>query len=57
MSKPGRLIALAVAAPLAFFLARGWPLTLAAVVIAVGALVTLAQRLVATDRDLSRVVD
>jgi phosphatidylglycerophosphate synthase len=57
MSKPGRMIALAVAAPLALVLTDGWPMTLAAVVIAVGALVTLAQRLAATDRDISRVVD
>lgn len=53
MSKPGRMIVLAIAAPLAFILAGGWPLTLAAIVIAVGSLITLAQRLVATGRDLS----
>jgi len=57
MSKPGRMIVLAVAAPLALVLAAGWPLTLAAIVIAVGALITLAQRLAATGRDLSGVLD
>ena len=45
MSKPGRMIALAVAAPLAFILAEGWPLTVAAWLILAGSLVTLAQRL------------
>jgi CDP-diacylglycerol--glycerol-3-phosphate 3-phosphatidyltransferase len=53
MSKPGRMIALAVAAPLALLLAQDWPLTLAALAIAAGALVTLIQRLLATRRDLS----
>ena len=53
MSKPGRMIVLAVAAPLAFVLGQGWPLLLGAVVIVVGSIITLAQRLVATDRDLA----
>jgi CDP-diacylglycerol--glycerol-3-phosphate 3-phosphatidyltransferase len=57
MSKPGRMIALAVSAPLALLLAQSWPLTLAAFVIAVGALATLLQRLVATDRDLAGALD
>jgi len=56
MSKPGRMIVLAVAAPLALIVADGWPLWLAAVVIVGGALVTVAQRLAATRRDLSDVV-
>jgi len=56
MSKPGRMIALAAAAPLALVLAEGWPLRLASVIIAVGAMVTLAQRLLATRRDLADVV-
>jgi CDP-diacylglycerol--glycerol-3-phosphate 3-phosphatidyltransferase len=57
MSKPGRMIVLATAAPLALLLADGRPLTLGALVIAGGALVTSVQRLVATDRDLTGVVD
>ncbi len=39
MSKPGRMIALSVAAPLAFLAADSWPLTAAAWVILVGALI------------------
>jgi phosphatidylglycerophosphate synthase len=57
MSKPGRMIVLATAAPLALLLADGRPLMLGALVIAGGALVTSVQRLVATGRDLSGVVD
>jgi CDP-diacylglycerol--glycerol-3-phosphate 3-phosphatidyltransferase len=57
MSKPGRMIVLATAAPLALLLADGRPLMLGALVIAGGALVTSVQRLVATVRDLSGVVD
>lgn len=45
MSKPGRMIALAVAAPLAFILGQEWPLLGAAWLILAGSLVTLAQRL------------
>ena len=47
MSKPGRMITLSVAAPLAFLAADSWPLVAAAWVILVGALITLVQRLVA----------
>jgi len=47
MSKPGRMITLSVAAPLAFIVADGWPLLAAAWVILVGALITLVQRLLA----------
>jgi CDP-diacylglycerol--glycerol-3-phosphate 3-phosphatidyltransferase len=45
MSKPGRMTALAVAAPLAFLLGQGWPLWMASWLILVGSLITLAQRL------------
>ena len=48
MSKPGRMIVLAVAAPLALLLGDAWPLAAAAWLILSGALVTLGQRLVAT---------
>lgn len=54
MSKPGRMIVLAVAAPLRFALADDWPLFAAAVVILTGAAVTVAQRLAATARGLDR---
>ena len=47
MSKPGRMITLSVAAPLAFIVADGWPLLAAGWVILVGALITLVQRLLA----------
>lgn len=47
MSKPGRMYVLAVAAPLAYVVAAGWPLAGAAWLILVGSLVTLAQRLLA----------
>jgi CDP-diacylglycerol--glycerol-3-phosphate 3-phosphatidyltransferase len=48
MSKPGRMIALSVAAPVAFFVSGSWPLVIAAVVILIGSLVTAAQRFTAT---------
>ena len=55
MSKPGRMIVLAVAAPLAFFSADdGW-LALAAAVILVGSLLTLVGRLLAAARALDAV--
>jgi phosphatidylglycerophosphate synthase len=52
MSKPGRMATLAIAAPLAFF--TGWDgwLTIAAGVIAVGAVVTLGQRVLDARREL-----
>lgn len=48
MSKPARMLVLAVAAPLTFGLDAAWPLQLGAWLILAGALVTLVQRLVAT---------
>ena len=48
MSKPGRMITLAIAAPLAFVLAADWPLSTAAWIILIGSLVTLLQRVLAT---------
>jgi len=45
MSKPGRMIVLAVAAPLAFIVGLDWPLVVAAWLILIGSLVTLGQRL------------
>jgi CDP-diacylglycerol---glycerol-3-phosphate 3-phosphatidyltransferase len=48
MSKPGRMIALAIGAPLAFALSASWPLLLAAWLILGGSLVTMAQRIGAT---------
>ena len=50
MSKPGRMIVLAVAAPLAFVVGAGWPLVAGAWIILLGSLVTLAQRLRSTWR-------
>ena len=50
MSKPGRMIVLAVAAPLALVLGDGWPLVAGAWTILLGSLVTLAQRLGSTRR-------
>ena len=50
MSKPGRMIVLAVAAPLAFALGAGWPLVAGAWIILLGSLITLAQRLRSTWR-------
>jgi len=52
MSKPGRMITLAVMGPLAFMLGVSWPLVAAAWLIIVGGLLTLAQRLRATRRAL-----
>jgi CDP-diacylglycerol--glycerol-3-phosphate 3-phosphatidyltransferase len=54
MSKPGRMISLAVAAPLALILGASWPLTAAAWLIIVGGLATMAVRLRATRRALDR---
>jgi phosphatidylglycerophosphate synthase len=54
MSKPGRMVVLAVAAPLAFLTLDSIWLNGALAVIALGSLVTLAQRLVATRRELAR---
>jgi len=48
MSKPGRMIALAGAAPLAFVVAAAWPLVVAAWLILGGALLTLVQRILVT---------
>jgi CDP-diacylglycerol---glycerol-3-phosphate 3-phosphatidyltransferase len=48
MSKPGRMIVLALAAPLALALRESWPLLLAAWLILGGSLVTMAQRIGAT---------
>ena len=48
MSKPGRMIVLAAAAPVAFALAESWPLVLAAWLILVGSVLTLGLRLRAT---------
>jgi phosphatidylglycerophosphate synthase len=53
LSKPGRMIVLAVAAPLAFVTADGRWLAVAAALILVGALVTLAQRIAAARRELA----
>jgi phosphatidylglycerophosphate synthase len=55
MSKPGRMVVLAVAAPLAFITGdhRLW-LNGALVVIALGGLLTLVQRLIAARREFSR---
>ena len=50
MSKPGRMIVLAIAAPLAFFVAQSWPLAAAAWIILIGSTVTLVQRVAATRR-------
>ena len=50
MSKPGRMIVLAIAAPAAFFVAQSWPLVAAAWIILIGSIVTLVQRVAATRR-------
>jgi CDP-diacylglycerol--glycerol-3-phosphate 3-phosphatidyltransferase len=50
MSKPGRMIVLAVSAPLAFILGTDWPLVAGAWLVLAGSLVTLAQRIRATHR-------
>ena len=57
MSKPGRMIVLAVAAPLALILAASWPLVVAAWLILGGALLTLTVRLIATRRALAGGID
>jgi CDP-diacylglycerol--glycerol-3-phosphate 3-phosphatidyltransferase len=54
MSKPGRMIVLAVGAPLAYLIDAGWPLSLGAWLILAGSLITLAQRLRSTRRALAR---
>jgi len=54
MSKPGRMVVLAVAALLAFIVGTSWPLVAGAWVILLGSLVTLAQRLSSTRRQLRR---
>ena len=54
MAKPGRMIVLAVAAPVAFITGDGRFLAGAAALILVGSLVTLAQRLLAARRELGR---
>ena len=53
LSKPGRMIVLAIAAPLAFLTADSWWLAGAAAIILIGALVTLVQRVAATRAELS----
>lgn len=53
MSKPGRMITLGVAAPLAFLLADATPLVIGTVVIAAGSLLTFVQRLVTAVRELA----
>ena len=50
MSKPGRMITLAIAAPLAFVVADRWPLVAAAWIILLGSVITLAQRVRTTRR-------
>ena len=50
MSKPARMIALAVAAPMALVADDPWPLLVTAVLIALGGLVTLVQRVAAPSR-------
>jgi phosphatidylglycerophosphate synthase len=52
MSKPGRMITLGIAAPVAFVTGRSEWLALAALVILVGALITLGQRILATRAQL-----
>jgi phosphatidylglycerophosphate synthase len=54
MAKPGRMIVLAIAAPAAFITGDGRLLAAAAVVILVGSLVTLGQRLLVAHRELGR---
>ena len=53
MSKPGRMFVLAVAAPVAFVIAGTWPLVLAAWLILAGSVLTLVQRLRATQDALT----
>ena len=52
MSKPGRMVALGVAAPVAFVTGDSTWLIIAAVVICIGSLVTLAQRVLAARAEL-----
>jgi phosphatidylglycerophosphate synthase len=54
MAKPGRMIVLGIAAPLAFVTGDGRILAAATVVILVGSLVTLVQRLAAARVELGR---
>ena len=54
MSKPGRMITLAVAAPLTLVIDADWPLRVGAWLILAGSLVTLAQRLRSTRRWLEQ---
>jgi phosphatidylglycerophosphate synthase len=53
MSKPGRMITLAVAAPLAFLFADETPLVAGAIVIAAGSLLTFLQRVLTAVRELA----
>ena len=55
MSKPGRMITLSIAAPLALIVAEPWPLLAAALIILVGSLLTMAQRIIATRAALAEV--
>lgn len=52
MSKPGRMVTLGIAAPLAFITGEWVWLTVAAIVILVGSLITLGQRVVAAKAEL-----
>jgi phosphatidylglycerophosphate synthase len=52
MSKPGRMVTLAIAAPVALFTGESAWLTVAAIVILVGSLITLGQRVVAAKAEL-----
>ena len=54
MSKPGRMVVLAVAAPLAWLTLDSRWLNVGLAIIAVGALITLAQRLLAARQELGR---
>lgn len=53
MSKPGRMITLAVAAPLAFLFTDETPLVAGAIVIAAGSLLTFLQRVLTAMRELA----
>jgi CDP-diacylglycerol--glycerol-3-phosphate 3-phosphatidyltransferase len=55
MSKPGRMIVLAIAAPLALLIGASWPLVAGAWLILVGALLTMAQRLASTRRAVTHI--
>jgi phosphatidylglycerophosphate synthase len=54
MSKPGRMIVLAIAAPIAFLTSDSRALVVAAAIIALGTLVTLGQRIAAARSELDR---